>query len=348
VNPRDAFEIFPFAEYWHVYGGFVAAVAALLVLDLVLLNRKSHDVTMKEAALTSAFMVTLSLLFCAGLWFHCHKALPHDPRIAQIRELFGSAEALADERAIQFLIGYVVELSLSVDNLFVFIVIFQFLAVPTTVRRRILFYGILGAIVFRALFVAVGTQLAKFHMVVMIFGAFLVYTGYKVAFGAEKKPDPSKSFFIRVLTRFLPVTNAPAGDRFFVRYGEPLKLYATPLFLTLVLVELTDIVFAVDSVPAVIGFAKDPFIVFTSNILAILGLRSLFFLLQNAMEKFHLLKYGLAIVLAFVGVKMLVLDGLWEHDRMLGIQISLVVVLGTLAGAMLLSLAVKPKAEHGT
>jgi tellurite resistance protein TerC len=350
VNPRDAFEIFPFAEYWPLYGGFIGAVAVLLLIDLALLNRRAHDVSIKEAALTSAFMVTLSLLFCAGLWFHCHKALPHDPRLPEIVSLFGSPEALADERAVQFLLGYIVELSLSVDNLFVFLVIFQVLGTPPAVRRRILFYGILGAILFRAGFVAIGTQLAKFHAIVMIFGGFLIYTAYKVAFGAEKKPDPSKSVFLRVLSCFVPITNAPHGDRFFVRYGEPAKLYATSLFATLVLVELTDIVFAVDSVPAVIGFAKDPFIVFTSNILAILGLRALYFLLQNAMDKFHLLKYGLAIVLAFVGLKMLWLDSLFGDDRMLAIKVSLGVVLGTLAAAITLSFLIKPKPEapeHG-
>ncbi len=346
MNPRDSFELFPFADHWPMYGVFIAAVTAFLLVDLALLNRRSHDVSVKEAAFTSGLMVTLSLLFCGGLWFFLQRSLPHDPRLPLINQLFGSPEALANERAVQFLLGYVVELSLSVDNLFVFLVIFQFLGTPPAVRRRILFYGILGAIVFRAVFVAIGTQLAQFHSVVMIFGAFLIYTAYKVAFGAEKKPDPSKSIFVKVLTRFVPISNAPHGDRFFVRYGEPARLYATPLFLTLVLVEVTDVVFAVDSVPAVIGFAKDPFIVFTSNILAILGLRALFFLLQNAMDKFHLLKFGLAIVLAFVGLKMLWLDSLFGDDRMLAIKVSLGVVLGTLTAAMALSLWIKPKPEH--
>jgi tellurite resistance protein TerC len=346
VNPRDAFEIFPFAHFWPVYAAFIAAVVAFLLADLILLHRRAHDVSVREAAITCSVMVLVSLGFCWGLWTYLKARLPHDPRLPEIVRLFGSPEALADERAIQFLLGYIVELSLSVDNLFVFVVIFQFLATPAPYRRRVLFYGILGAVVFRAIFIAIGTHLAQFHAVVMIFGAFLVYTGYKVAFGAEKKPDPSKSLVVRIVTRFLPVSNVPAGDRFFVRFGEPSRLYATPLFITLILVELTDIVFAVDSVPAVIGFAKDPFIVFTSNILAILGLRALFFLLQNAMDRFHLLKYGLAIVLAFVGVKMLWLDSLWADNRMLGIRISLGVVLGTLGASIVLSLMVKPKSAH--
>lgn len=343
MSPRDAFEIFPFSDHWPVYGVFVAVVFAFLLLDLVLLHRRSHEVSTKEAALTCGTMVLLSLGFCAGLWQYLRVAGPNDPRAAEIVALFGSVEAYADERAIQFLLGYVVELSLSIDNLFVFVVIFRFLDVPVAYRRRILFYGILGAVGFRAIFIAIGTQLAKFHGVVMAFGAFLIFTAYKVAFGAEKTPDPSKSLAVRVLKRFVPVSNVPAGDRFFVRYGEPPRLYATPLFVTLVLVELTDVVFAVDSVPAVIGFAKDPFIVFTSNILAILGLRALFFLLQNAMDKFHLLKYGLAIVLGFVGLKMLWLDSLWGDDRLMAIRVSLAVVFGTLGGAIALSLVVKPK-----
>jgi tellurite resistance protein TerC len=349
VNPRDAFEIFPFADHWPAYAVFIAAVVAFLLADLVLLHRRSHDVTIKEAGITCGLMVALSLAFCAGLRFYLRDTLPHDPRLPEILRLFGSTDTLADERAVQFLLGYIVELSLSVDNLFVFVVIFQFLATPHEFRRRVLFYGILGAVVFRAIFIAVGTHLAQFHSVVMIFGAFLIYTGYKVAFGAEKKPDPSKSLVVKLVTRFLPISNVPAGDRFFVRFGDPPRLYATPLFITLILVELTDVVFAVDSVPAVIGFAKDPFIVFTSNILAILGLRALFFLLQNAMDRFHLLKYGLAIVLTFVGLKMLWLDSLWpdtQEGRLLSIRVSLSVVLGTLGAAMALSLAIKPRAHH--
>jgi len=259
---------------------FLVGVAAILVLDLGVLNRKAHAVRPREAALWTVFCVTLAGLF--ALWLAWR---------------FGSRPAL------EFTTGYLIEYALSVDNLFVFLVVFGYFRVPPEFQHRVLFWGILGALVLRALFILTGAALlARFHWMIFVFGAFLVVTGVRLLVAGEGEVDPEHNPLLRLARRFLRVTPRYHGQRFFVT--EQGRRFATPLFLVLIVIEGTDVVFAVDSIPAIFGVTQDPFLVFTSNIFAILGLRSLYFLLHDFMGRFHYLKYGLGLVLAFVGAKM--------------------------------------------
>jgi tellurite resistance protein TerC len=246
---------------------------------------------------------------------------------------------------LEFYAGYLVEQALSVDNLFVFILIFGYFRIPPELQHRVLFWGILGALVMRGGMIGAGALLiAKFHWIIYLFGAFLVFTGAKMAFGGESSIEPESNPVIRLLRRILPITTKFHGQQFFVQEpvdGGVVKLVATPLFVVLALVETTDLVFAVDSIPAIFGVTRNPFLVYTSNVFAILGLRSMYFVLAGVIGKFHLLKYGLSLVLAFVGTKMLLSD-IWP----LGIGVSLSVVGVLLVGSVLLSLVIKPRASH--
>ncbi len=294
---------FTFAEYWPFYLGFTAFVLVLLGLDLGVFHRDSHEVRFKEALSWSVVWITLALLFNVALYYYVLHKVGSDP---QLISQWGTPEIIAKALGLEFLTGYIIEKSLSVDNIFVFVVVFTFFAVPAKYQHRILFYGIVGALIFRALFIALGSVLMQYHAVVLLFGAFLILTGVKIFFAPEKKLDPEKNPVIRLLKRFLPVTSSFEGQRFLVKKDG--IIHGTPLLVALVFIELTDIVFAVDSVPAIYAITKEPFIVFTSNIFAILGLRALYFLLAGVMDKFHLLKYGLGIVLVFVGLKMVWLN----------------------------------------
>jgi len=236
--------------------------------------------------------------------------------------------------ALEFFTGYVVEESLSVDNIFVFVVVFTYFGIPSKYQHRVLFYGIVGAFFFRTAFIVVGSVLMQYHFVVLIFGAFLIFTGIRLISAPEEKVDPEKNALIRIFRRFVPVTSSLHGQRFFVR--ENGVMHGTPLVVALLFLEATDIVSAVDSVPAVFALTKEPLIVFTSNLSAILGLRSIYFLLAGAMEKFHLLKYGLAIVLIFVGLKMVWLNDLYEGHFPIGP--SLGIILGVLVVSIMASL----------
>ena len=263
---------------------FNVAVLGILALDLLVLHRKAHAVSLREAAAWSCVWVSLALAFCAGIYFF-----------------------RGGEKALEFLTGYVIEWSLSVDNLFVFLVIFSYFAVPSIHQHRVLFWGILGALVLRAFFIATGAALlAKFHWMIYVFGGFLIFTGIKLLFTGDEKIEPEKNPAVRLVRRFMKITPDYQGQRFFIRKDG--KLWATPLFLVLVVVETTDVIFAVDSIPAIFAITLDPFIVYTSNVFAILGLRALFFLLAGVMEMFHYLRVGLSFVLCFVGAKMLIAD----------------------------------------
>lgn len=267
-----------------LWGGFTLFVLGMLALDLGVFHRTAHAVTLKEAAIWSTVWVTLAVVFTAGVhtWF-------------------------GPERALEFATGYVIEKALSVDNIFVFVVIFSYFAVPGALQHRVLFWGILGALVMRAFFILVGGAfLAKFHWAIYVFGGILVLTGIKLLMQRSEAYDPAANPVVRLFKRFFPVSDTFDGDRFFTRRGS--TMVATPLFLALLVVEATDVVFAVDSIPAIFAVTKDPFIVFTSNIFAILGLRSLYFLLAGVIDKFRYLKVGLAFVLVFVGGKMLLAD----------------------------------------
>ena len=295
--------------------GFIAFVLAMLALDLGVFNRTPHVVRAREAAIWTAVWVGLALLFAVGLaYFESHQA------------------------ALTFLTGYVIEESLSVDNIFVIVLIFQYFAVPPQYQHRVLFWGILGALIMRGLFIALGAALlARFEWIIYIFGALLVVTGVRMAVKQDEEFDANQNPIVRFTRRFLPLTEGYHGKHFFaVENGQR---YATPLLLVLVLVEATDLIFAVDSIPAIFGITRDPFLVFTSNIFAVLGLRSLFFLLASVVTKFHLLKYGLAVILTFVGVKMLIES--WVH---IPILLSLGVVIVVLVASIIASLK-WPKVE---
>jgi tellurite resistance protein TerC len=264
--------------------GFNVFVLAMLALDLGVFHRKAHIVGLREAAVWSCVWVGLALVFNAGLWFY------GGPKVG-----------------LEFLTGYLIEKSLSVDNIFVFVMLFTYFAVPAQYQHRVLFWGILGALVMRGTFIAAGSYLLQqFHWVIYVFGGILILTGIKMALRGDAPMDPERNPVTRFARRFLPLTQQYHGQRFWVR--EAGRWVATPLFLVLLLVEFTDLVFAIDSIPAIFAVTQDPFIVYTSNVFAILGLRSLYFLLAGVVHRFVYLKYGLALVLVFVGVKMLLVD----------------------------------------
>jgi tellurite resistance protein TerC len=332
--------LFPVAEAWWIYAAFVAFVIAMLALDLGVFHKESHVVSFKEAASWSVVWVVLAMLFNLGFWFYAGWKLPQlDPGLIAAAGYDG-AQTAANALSLQFLTGYIVEKSLSVDNIFVFVVVFGYFAIPPQYQHRILFYGILGALVFRAIFVALGSVLMQYEWVVIGFGVFLVLTGVKMLFAGEKPMEPERNPAIRLLRKFMPVTNRMDGDHFFTI--ENGRRAATPLFVALVLLEFTDIIFAVDSVPAIFALTNEPLIVFTSNIFAILGLRSLYFLLAGAYDKFHLLKFGLGIVLVFVGLKMA-----WLNELMGGkfpVSWSLSIICGVVGASMIASLIFPKKA----
>src|SRR5215510_6823293 len=297
-------ELFPFSEYWWFYLSFVGLVCLLLAIDLGIFHRKAHAVGFREAATWSVVWIALSLLFNLALYNFALWKFPQDPRLMAIPGFDPSAAAW--RVSLEFLTGYVIEKSLSVDNIFVFVMVFSYFAIPAKYQHRVLFYGILGALIFRAIFVALGAALMQYHWVVVLFGVFLIFTGLKIFFAKEKGVDPEKNFLIRLLRRVIPVTPTLQGGHFFANVNG--RHFATPLLVALVFLEATDVIFAVDSVPAIFAVTKEPLIVFTSNIFAILGLRALFFMLADAVDKFYLLKYGLGVVLVFVGLKMVWLN----------------------------------------
>ncbi|MBB6612536.1 TerC family protein [Pontibacter sp. Tf4] len=268
--------------FWIFFNIFVLL---LLGLDLFVFHRKEHEVKIKEALLWSAFWIGLSLAFNALIYY-----------------LEGPGPAL------EFLTGYLIEKSLSVDNLFVFILIFNYFKVPTKFQHKILFWGVLGALVFRAIFILVGVALiAKFHFIIYVLGAFLIFTGVKMAFQkGDDELHPEQNPFIVWISQKLPFTKHSAGGKFFTKIDG--KIFATPLFLVLIMVETTDIVFAADSIPAILAISKDPFIVYTSNVFALLGLRALYFALAGIMQLFHYLHYGLSVILVFIGLKLMLSD----------------------------------------
>ena len=284
--------------------GFNLFVLAMLALDLGVFHRKAHAVTMREALVWSVVWVALALLFTVGVYVW-----------------------RGPETALDFLTGYLLEKSLSVDNIFVFVLIFSAFRVPSQYQHRVLVWGIVGALLLRALFIALGiTLIQTFHWMVYIFGAFLILTGIKMAIQQEREIDPARHPVLRLLRRFLPITEHYAEGKFFVKRAG--RYCATPLFIVLLVVETTDVIFAVDSIPAILAITTDPFMVYTSNVFAILGLRALYFAVAGLVHQFHYLHYGLAAILVFVGVKMLLVDVY---------KIPIGLALGVIAGLVLLS-----------
>jgi tellurite resistance protein TerC len=324
--------LFPFGEYWWFYAAFLALVLVLLSLDLGVFHRRAHAVSFKEAATWTVVWIGLALAFLGGFYLFMLHRLPHDPRLTAIPGF--DPAAAAHKAALEFLAGYVVEYSLSVDNIFVFVVVLTYFGVPTRLQHRVLFFGILGALIFRAIFIGLGALLLRFEWVLILFGIFLVYTGFKMMFTEDREVDPESNAIIRQFRRLVPVTSEMHGNKFFLKIDG--KLHATPLFVALLFLEMTDIVFAVDSVPAIFALTREPLIVFTSNIFAILGLRNLYFLLRGAIDKFHMLKYGLGIVLIFVGLKMTILNKLYGGH--FPITLSLGIIVGVIGISVVLSL----------
>ena len=329
---------FPFAEYWWLYVAFTGLVLALLALDLGVFHREAHAVSIREASVWTVVWISLAMLFNLALWQYAHWKFPQDPRLLAIPGF--DPNAAATRVALEYLTGFVVEKALAVDNIFVFVVVFSYFAIPPQHQHRVLFYGILGALFFRSIFIAMGSVLMHYEAVVIFFGGFLMLTGLMMLWMGDAKPDPARNPVLRLVRRFTPLTDGLRGQRFLVR--ENGKWLATPLLLALVLIEVTDIVFAVDSVPAIFALTNEPLIVFTSNIFAILGMRSLYFMLAGAVDRFHLLQYGLALVLVFVGLKMVWLNALFGGK--FPIEWSLAIIAGLIATSMGLSL-LYPKRE---
>jgi len=296
---------------WIVFG---VVVVVMLALDLGVFHRKAHVIRTREAAIWSAVWISVALLFNLGIYFHS-----------------------GSDRALEFFQAWLIEKALSVDNLFVFLVAFSYFAVPAQLQHRVLFWGIVGALITRGIFIAIGAALlANFHWVIYIFGAFLIFTALRLLRGGEEEPHPEKNPVLRLFRRFVRLTPEYVGAHFFLRQNG--VLYATPLLMVLVVIEATDVVFAVDSIPAVFGVTNDVFIVYTSNIFAVLGLRALCFLVASIVKRLHYLRPALALVLAFVGAKMLASDVVKVPN-----SISLLVIGGLIGGAALLSVLVSRK-----
>ncbi|MGM7050178.1 TerC family membrane protein Alx [Escherichia fergusonii] len=299
-----------------LWGGFAVVVVIMLAIDLLLQGRRgAHAMTMKQAAAWSLVWVTLSLLFNAAFWWY----------LAQTQ-----GREVADPQALAFLTGYLIEKSLAVDNVFVWLMLFSYFSVPAALQRRVLVYGVLGAIVLRTIMIFTGSWLiSQFDWILYIFGAFLLFTGVKMALAHEDESGIGDKPLVRWLRGHLRMTDTIDNEHFFVRKNG--LLYATPLMLVLILVELSDVIFAVDSIPAIFAVTTDPFIVLTSNLFAILGLRAMYFLLAGVAERFSMLKYGLAVILVFIGIKMLIVD--FYH-------IPIAVSLGVVFGILVLTLIV--------
>ncbi|EMM2117080.1 TerC family protein [Klebsiella pneumoniae] len=300
-----------------LWGGFAVVVAIMLAIDLLLQGRRgSHSMTMKQAAGWSILWVTLSLLFNAAFWWYLVQT---------------QGRAVADPQALAFLTGYLIEKALAVDNVFVWLMLFSYFAVPPALQRRVLVYGVLGAIVLRTIMIFAGSWLiSQFDWLLYVFGAFLLFTGVKMALAKEDDSGIGDKPLVRWIRSHLRMTDKIESERFFTRKNG--ELFATPLLLVLILVELSDVIFAVDSIPAIFAVTTDPFIVLTSNLFAILGLRAMYFLLAGVAERFSMLKYGLSVILVFIGVKMLIVD--FYH---IPVAISLGVVGGILAVTLLIN-----------
>ena len=301
--------------HWYYYAGFIAFVIAMLIVDLKFFHTEEHEPTLKESASWLAVWISLAVIFgvIVFIW-------------------------QGTDAGIEYTAGYLIEYSLSVDNMFVFVVIFTYFGVPLKYQHQVLFYGILGAIIFRGIFIAIGVALInRFDWVIPVFGAFLIFTAYRIARGGGEDIHPEDNAILKFARKRFPSTNNFDGQKLFT--VENGKRLATPLFITLIFIEMTDVVFALDSIPAIFGITKEPFIVLTSNVFAVLGLRALYFTLAGAMNRLHLLHYGLAVVLGFVGVKMIV--ELFHIE--IPIWLSLGVIIGVLAITTVLSLKIPPK-----
>lgn len=291
---------FPFYDYWWFYAAFTAFVVVVLALDLGVFHRKAHEVGFKEASIWTSVWIGLALIFNYLFYLYAEYRFSSYDRYLSIPGF--DPESQAKTKALEFLTGFVVEKSLAIDNIFIFAVVFAYFGIPKMYQHRILFWGILGALVFRAIFIALGSVLMQYQWIVIFFGVLLILTGIKMFFAGTKPQNLENNFIVRQLNKLFRVHPQIEGQKFFIKKSR--LTYVTPLFLALIFLELSDIIFAVDSVPAIFALTKEPLIVFTSNIFAILGLRSMYFMLAGVMDRFAYIKYGLASVLVFVGLKM--------------------------------------------
>ncbi len=305
---------------------FIAFILVFLALDLGVFNKENHVIKTKEASIWTGIWVTIALSFSGVIYWLFANGMVDNP-----------TGLTPDNAVLKYITGYLIELSLSVDNVFVIAVIFASFKIPPIYQHRVLFWGILGAIVFRAIMIFFGVALiTRFEWIIYVFGVFLLYTAFKMLKGEEEEFNPKKSFVFRQIKKIYPITGSIQGDEFFVkRMG--IKA-ATPLFVALIVIELTDILFALDSIPAILAITADPFIVYSSNILAIMGLRSMYFLISRMLEKFHYINYSLVVILAFVGIKMLA-----SHYIHLPEWVSLTVISAALLGGVIASLSIPDK-----
>jgi tellurite resistance protein TerC len=291
----------------------------MLAIDLGILNRKSHEIKIKESLFWSAIWIVLALIFNIGVYFF------YDPPAGFTKK----------DSALQFLTGYILEKSLSIDNIFVFVIIFSYFKVPAMYQHKVLFWGIIGALILRAVFIFTGVTLINhFSWVIYIFGVFLIYTGIKLATQKNKQIHPEANPVLKIFKRFFPVTSKYENDKLFIKNNS--RIFATPLFVVLIVVETTDLIFALDSIPAILAVTQDPFIVYTSNVFAILGLRSLYFALAGIVKIFQFLHYGLALILSFVGIKMILNH--YFNAKIISTEISLIVIFLILSVSVILSL----------
>jgi tellurite resistance protein TerC len=315
--------LFPFAEYWGFYAGFTAFVLAVLALDLGVFHKKAHEVSFKEASIWTTVWIGLALVFNGLFYYYALHQFTHGERFTSIPGF--EPEAQAKTTALEFLTGFVVEKSLAIDNIFIFAVVFAYFGIPKIYQHRVLFWGILGALAFRAIFIAMGSVLMQYKAVVIFFGVLLILTGIKMFFVGTKPQNLENNFVVRMLKKVFRVHPKIEGEKFIIRKGG--MMYVTPLFLALIFIEVTDIIFAVDSVPAIFALTKEPLIVFTSNIFAILGLRSMYFMLAGVMDRFAYIKYGLAAVLVFVGLKMVWLNEVFGGKFPIGLSLGMITTL---------------------
>ncbi|MCH2489050.1 MAG: TerC family protein [Flavobacteriales bacterium] len=307
---------------------FIAVIMLFLALDLGVFNRKAHIIKTKEASIWTTIWITVALSFSGVIYWLFNNGLIDNP-----------TNLSPNNAVLKYITGYLIELSLSIDNVFVIAVIFSSFGIPAKYQHRVLFWGILGAIVFRALMIVFGvTLINKFDWIIYVFGAFLLYTAYKMARSSDTEFDPKNSKIYRFLRKLFPVTQHMDGEKFFIRKMGVRA--ATPLFLALVIIELTDVLFALDSIPAILAITADPFIVFSSNILAILGLRSMYFLISRMLEKFRYINYSLVVILGFVGVKMILV-----HHVEIPEWLSLSIIAVSLIGGIVASLLIPPSEE---
>ena len=334
--------LFPFAEYWWLYLAFVAFVLIVLAIDLGIFHKEAHEVGFKEASIWTTVWIGLALVFNYLFYLYASHTFHPNPRFASIEGF--DPDAQAKTTALEFLTGFVVEKSLAIDNIFVFVVVFAYFGIPKIYQHRVLFWGILGALFFRALFIAMGSVLMQYKWVVFFFGALLVLTGIKMFFAGTAPQNLENNFVVKILNRIFRVHPKLEGQSFFIKKEG--VTYVTPLFLALIFLELSDIIFAVDSVPAIFALTKEPLIVFTSNIFAILGLRSMYFMLAGVMDRFAFIKYGLACVLIFVGLKMV-----WLNEAFGGkfpITWSLGIIGSLIGGSILISVLLANKRVPGS